>query len=110
MFFREPQSVSLHLFDQIFAGDFHLHRRADGKFFLMKVDHDDLAAGFEHFFHERELLGLIIDVVPGVAEEKAIDGSVQKQRGSSCAEIVAGIRSRLKKTEGTSYYLVVIII
>ncbi len=62
MFFREPESVSLHLFDQIFAGDFHLHRRADGKFFFMKVDHDNLAAGFQHLFMS-ERFGLIIDVV-----------------------------------------------
>ena len=45
----------------------------------MKVDHDHLAAGFKHLFYEREILGLIIDVVSGVAEEEAIDGRVRKQ-------------------------------
>ena len=44
MFLGEPETIALHLFDQIFPGDFHLRRRADRHFFLVKVDHDDFAA------------------------------------------------------------------
>jgi len=78
--FRKAKSVPLHLLDQILAGDFHFHRRSDRKFFFVKVAHDDLAAGFQHLFYEREIFGLIVDVVPGVAEEEAIDGSLRQQR------------------------------
>ena len=60
MVFRKAKSVPLHLLDQILTGDFHFHWGADGKFFLVKVDHDDLAAGFQHLFYEREILGLIV--------------------------------------------------
>ena len=51
MLFAETEAVGLHLFDQVLAGDFYLHGWAEGEFFFVKVDHDDLAAGLEHLLH-----------------------------------------------------------
>jgi hypothetical protein len=35
------KAIGFHLLDQVFAGDFHLQRRAEGEFFLVKIDHHD---------------------------------------------------------------------
>ena len=51
-----------------------------GSSFFVEVDHDDLAAGFEHLFHQREIFRLILDMVPDVADEEAIDRLVRQQR------------------------------
>jgi len=79
VFFAQFKPIGVHLLDEILAGDFHLHGRAERQFFFMKVDHDDLAAGFEHLLHRRKILGLVLDVVPDVADEKAIDRSIRQQ-------------------------------
>ena len=80
MLLGEPEAVCLHLFNQIFTGDFHFQRRTEGEFFLVEVDHDDFAAGLEHLFQEREILRLILNMVPYIADKKAIDRLIGQQR------------------------------
>ena len=53
---------------------------ADGKFLLVELDHNDLASGLEHFLHQGQVLPLIFDMMPCVAEEKPVDRSVHKKR------------------------------
>src|SRR5690242_18236198 len=59
MLARQAKAVVVHLTDQIFTGDFHSERRADGQFFFVKVDHDDLAARLQKFFYLGKILRLI---------------------------------------------------
>ena len=79
VFAQESEAVRLHLRHQVFSRDLHLCGRPHRQVALVEVDHHYLAARLEPGLDLREIPGLVLDVMPDIANEKPVDG-LGKQR------------------------------
>src|SRR6266516_7278418 len=57
-----PESVLLHLLDQIVTLDPHLQRRPHRCLYLLEIHHDDLPARLKHLLHERKIAQITFNV------------------------------------------------
>src|SRR5687767_14563337 len=79
VFLDQPESIGFHLAQQIFARDLHSYRWPYRQLLLLKIDHHNLPAGFQHLPHQAQILFLFSNVMPRVANEKAIHRAVSEQ-------------------------------
>ena len=78
MFVTDSKAVSLHLRDKIFPRNLHGDWRPDGQVPLVEIDHHDLSPGLERLLHQRDIAGLVLDVMPYVDKQEPIDRAGSK--------------------------------
>ena len=80
MVFSQLESAGLHFTNDLSAGYFHFGRRANRQLLLFVIENDYLATLLQNFLHQGHVAGPVLNMVPGVADKKAIDRCVREER------------------------------
>ena len=80
VFFGQLESAGLQFSDDFLLSKLHFGGRSNRQLLLFIIDDDDLTSRLQHSFHLRRVRESVLNVMPRIADEKAVDGCICEQR------------------------------